>query len=112
MLEINKLSVKYNGIPILKDVDLRLEKGQTLSLVGESGAGKTTLGLAIMGLAEGDCTGEIFFQGQNMIALGEKERRSIIGLKIAMVFQNAENALHPLYTVQDQIMEAILVHGH
>lgn len=111
MLEIKDLKVSYNGLPVLKGVNLTLNKGESLSIIGESGTGKTTLGLSILGLVEGRCTGEIIIGGKNILSLSEEERRRIRGRQIAMVFQNVEDALHPLYTVFEQIVESILVHG-
>ncbi|MFZ5648930.1 MAG: ABC transporter ATP-binding protein [Bacillota bacterium] len=111
MLEIKGLSVSYGRLKVLSGIDLTLKKGEALSIIGESGAGKTTLGLSIMGLVEGSCSGEIICDGRNIIALAEEDRRRIRGNDIAMVFQNVEDALHPLYPVRDQVAEAVLVHG-
>jgi peptide/nickel transport system ATP-binding protein len=111
MLEIKGLNVSYNGTQVLKNIDLKLEKGQLMAIIGESGAGKTTLGLSIMGLVGGSCSGAVIFNGMNMLVMKEEERRDLRGFKLAMVFQNAENTLHPLYTIQEQIIEAVLVHG-
>lgn len=111
MLEIKGLSVAYNGTQVLKNINLKLEQGQFLSLIGESGAGKTTLGLSVMGLVEGSCCGAVLFHDRDLLAMSEEERRRLRGLKLSMVFQNVENTLHPLYTIQDQITEAVLVHG-
>ncbi|WP_034630144.1 ABC transporter ATP-binding protein [Desulfotruncus alcoholivorax] len=111
MLEIKELNVSYNGTQVLKNVNLKLEKGQFLSIIGESGAGKTTLGLSIMGLVEGSCSGAMLFNGRDLLSMCEDERRRLRGSKLAMVFQNVENTLHPLYTIREQIMEAVLVHG-
>ncbi len=110
MLEIKNLKVSYNGLDVLKGINLTLKKGESLAIIGETGAGKTTLSLSILGLVEGRLTGEILFQGKNLLNLPEEEMRSLRGREIAMVFQNVEAALHPLYTVNQQIMEAILVH--
>lgn len=110
MLEIKGLSVSYDHQPVLQDVNLTLRKGETLSVIGESGAGKTTLSLSIMGLVKGKCTGEIIFDNKNILALPEDQRRSLWGKELAMVFQNVEDALHPLYTAADQVAESIMVH--
>lgn len=111
MLEIKDLSVSYRNHRVLHNIDLTLRKGESLSVIGESGAGKTTLGLSIMGLVQGSLTGQIAYGGRDILALGEEERRHIRGKDMAMVFQNVEDALHPLYTIRDQVAEAILVHS-
>lgn len=111
MLEIKGLSVSYNGQPVLNGVNLSLERGESLSVIGESGAGKTTLGMSIMGLVVGWCTGEIAINRRNVLAMEEEDRRRMRGRDMVMVFQNVEEALHPLYTVLDQVAEAILVHN-
>ncbi|MDH7577040.1 MAG: dipeptide ABC transporter ATP-binding protein [Bacillota bacterium] len=111
MLEIRNLQVSYNGLAVIREIDLVLEKGESLAIIGESGAGKTTLGLSILGLVAGRCSGEILFCGRNLLTLSEEELRPVRGRQIAMVFQNVEDALHPLYTVSQQVVEAILVHG-
>ena len=110
MLSIRDLKVSFGKTQILSGVDFDLECGECLALVGESGAGKTTLGLSIMGLAKGSSTGEISFQGKNLLALSEDELRQLRGQEMAMVFQNVEDALDPVQRIQDQIAEAITVH--
>jgi len=110
MLEIKGLEVNYGKRRVLYGIDLTLKRGESLSIVGESGGGKTTLGLSIMGLVEGTVRGEILFDGKNLALLPEKELRKIRWNRIAMVFQNVENALNPLYTVLDQISEPIVAH--
>jgi len=110
MLSIKDLKVSFGKTQILRGVDLNLERGDCLALVGESGAGKTTLGMAIMGLARGSATGEISFQEENLLAISKEELRDLRGRKMAMVFQNVEDALDPVQRIQDQIAEAILVH--
>ena len=110
-LEIKDLRVSYNGLPVLNGIDLVLRRGDTFAIIGESGAGKTTLGLSILGLVEGLCRGEIFLNGQSLLTLPEEKWREKRGRDMAMVFQNVSQALHPLYTIRDQITESILVHG-
>ena len=110
MLEIRNLNVSYNNHRVLQDVGLTLNKGEIISVIGESGAGKTTLGLSIMGLVEGACAGEILFNRANILTLPEDKRRRLRGKELAMVFQNVADALHPLYAVADQVAESIMVH--
>jgi len=111
MLEIKNLSVSYGTTEVLSGVDLKLEKGQSLAVIGESGAGKTTLGLSIMGLVRGSRRGEVIFAGKNLLSLPEDQLRPIRGKDLAMVVQNVEDALHPLYPVLEQVAEAVTVHG-
>jgi len=110
MIELRELEVMYGKRRVLHGINLTLKRGESLSIVGESGGGKTTLGLSIIGLVEGTVRGEILFDGKNLVALAEKEWKAIRWNRIAMVFQNVENALNPLYTVLDQVSEPIVVH--
>jgi peptide/nickel transport system ATP-binding protein len=110
MLSIRDLKVSFAKTQILRGVDLHLERAECLALVGESGAGKTTLGLSIMGLARGSATGEISFQEKNLLAISEDELRQLRGREMAMVFQNAEDALDPVQRIENQIAEAIMIH--
>ncbi|MDF0591827.1 ABC transporter ATP-binding protein [Candidatus Methanocrinis natronophilus] len=110
MLEISELKVSYQGHEILAGIDLDLSQGDSIAIIGESGAGKTTMGLALMGLVEGRVSGRIFLDGVDIAALDGRERRKIRGKDMAMVFQNVEDSLDPLMTVSDQIGEAISVH--
>jgi peptide/nickel transport system ATP-binding protein len=110
MLEIKDLVVSYSGTRILNRVNLQLEQGDSLAIIGESGAGKTTLGLAVMGFVEGAISGQIRLDGRNLLALRSEEMRSIRGKEIAMVFQNVEDALNPLHNIHAQVREAMTVH--
>jgi ABC-type glutathione transport system ATPase component len=76
-LSIRDLKVSFGKTQILRGVDLHIEKGDCLALVGESGSGKTTLGLAIMGLARGYASGEISFQGKDLLKLSQEELREL-----------------------------------
>jgi peptide/nickel transport system ATP-binding protein len=90
-----------------------VEQGKTVGIVGESGSGKSVTSLAIMGLHKGsraEVTGEIWLDGQEINQLAEKDIRKLRGKKMAMIFQDALAALHPYYTVGDQIAEAYQVH--
>ncbi len=110
MLEISDLKASYDGAEILAGIDLDLLRGDTLAIIGESGAGKTTLGLALMGLLDGQVSGRILLDGKDLTALDEGGLRKFRGKDMAMVFQNVEDALDPLMTVSSQIEEAILAH--
>ena len=119
MLEIKDLSVVYETdletVYAVNGVTLSLEKGATLGLVGETGAGKTTLALTLMRLLPertGKVTsGSITFEGENVVELPEANMRKIRGDKIAMIFQDPMTSLNPVLTVGEQIAEALYVHN-
>jgi peptide/nickel transport system ATP-binding protein len=111
LLKIKDLRVSYGQDVILSGIDLELEPGETLAIVGESGTGKTTLGLSIMRLVEGTVRGTIRFNGKNLLSLTDNEMQQIRWSQIAMVFQNANNVLNPVYTVLNQVMEPMVEHG-
>lgn len=94
-------------------VSLEMDKGETLGLVGESGCGKSTLGLTIMKLIRRPgriVGGSILFDGVDLLGIDETEMQHIRGGKISMVFQDPTSCLNPLYTIKDQLCEAILLH--
>jgi peptide/nickel transport system ATP-binding protein len=111
LLEIKELRVSYGQDVVLNGIDLELESGETLAIVGESGTGKTTLGLSIMRLVEGTVRGSILFNGKDLLSLTDSEMQQIRWSQIAMAFQNANNVLNPVYTVLNQIMEPMIEHG-
>jgi len=111
LLEIKGLRVSYGQEVILNGIDLELESGETLVIVGESGTGKTTLGLSIMRLVEGTVRGTIYFNGKDLLSLTDIEMQQIRWSQIAMAFQNANNVLNPVYTVLNQVMEPMVEHG-
>ena len=119
MLEIKDLSVIYETdletVYAVNGVTLSLEKGATLGLVGETGAGKTTLALTLMRLLPertGKVTsGCITFEGENVVELPEANMRKIRGDKIAMIFQDPMTSLNLVLTVGEQIAEALYVHN-
>ena len=118
ILEIKNLSVQYTTDKIVShavnNIDLSIEKGEVLGLVGETGAGKTTTALAIMGLLPryiSTVTGEINFKGENLIGLNEKKYRSIRGSQISMIFQDPMTSLNPVFKVGEQIGDVIKFHN-
>jgi len=111
LLEIKDLRVSYGQDVVLNGIDLELGVGETLAIVGESGTGKTTLGLSIMRLVEGTVRGTIRFNGKDLLTLSDNEMQRIRWSQIAMAFQNANNVLNPVYTVLNQIMEPMIEHG-
>ncbi|OPY48805.1 MAG: putative ABC transporter ATP-binding protein [Methanosaeta sp. PtaU1.Bin060] len=110
MLQIKDLKVSFGKAEILRGINLGLEIGDSISIVGESGAGKTTLGLSIMGLVKGSHSGEVRFRGKDLLTIPEEDLRGLRGKEIAMVFQNVEDALDPVQRAQDQVAEAIRIH--
>lgn len=97
----------------LEDVSFDVMPGQTLGLVGESGCGKTTTLMSIMRLLPGSgriTAGNVFFKGNDLLALSERDMRAHRWKDMAIVFQGAMNALNPVMRVGDQIRESILLH--
>ena len=114
LLEINGLNVSFftrlGNIDAVRNVSIRVETGEVLGLVGESGAGKSTIGNAIINLIEppGKITnGEVLFQGENLSKLNENEMLNIRGKKIGMIFQNPQTSLNPVRTIGTQLLETI-----
>ncbi len=111
MLKIENLYINYGETSVLRNISLSLRKGDSLAIIGESGAGKTTLALSVMGLCKGTKTGRIVWNDRELLTLNENELRSIRGNEISLVFQNTGDALHPLYRIIEQVKEALLVHS-
>ena len=117
-LEIKNLVVEYTSdgavIHAVNGVSLELEKGETLGLVGETGAGKTTIARAILQIlpdrSTRTCTGEVWLGGQELLKLKEKDMLHIRGNRISMIFQDPMTALNPVMTIGGQITEAIRLH--
>jgi peptide/nickel transport system ATP-binding protein len=112
-LHINFITVD-GTVKAVNGVDLELNKGETLGLVGETGAGKTTTALGIMRLVQTPpgkiLKGSVEFEGQNLLKMTEDQMRRIRGNKISMIFQDPMTSLNPVETVGDQIAEVILIH--
>jgi len=101
-------------IPAVNDVSFDLQPGETLGLVGESGSGKSVTALSILRLVQppGRITGgSILFRSRDLLTLSEAEMRRVRGAEISLIFQEPMTALNPVFTVGDQIAEALLVHG-
>ncbi|WP_165956666.1 ABC transporter ATP-binding protein [Kribbella antibiotica] len=117
-LDVRDLRVHFpTDDGLVKSVDgisFQLERGKTLGIVGESGSGKSVTSMAIMGLhgrGGARITGEIFLDGQDLVASTPEEVRLLRGKRMAMIFQDPLSAMHPFYTVGAQIVEAYRVHN-
>ena len=118
LLEIKNLTVHYitvdGTVHAVEDLNLELEEGKTLGLVGETGAGKTTTVKAVMQILPDPpakiIQGEIDFMGEDLLKKTKKAMRKIRGKQISMIFQDPMTSLNPVMTVGDQIMEVIRLH--
>lgn len=114
LLEIKNLNLFFNQYQALYDVNLQLKKGIMHALVGESGCGKTMTAMSVMRLLPKSATiksGEIIFNGENLLEYKEKQMRELRGNKIALIPQDPMTSLNPLYTVGNQLVEAIRAHS-
>jgi oligopeptide/dipeptide ABC transporter ATP-binding protein len=119
LLRIRDLKVEFatdDGVVTAVDnVSLEVEAGKVLGLVGESGCGKSVTALTILGLTRGRKTrlsGEILYNGRDLLALKERELQRLRGKEIAMIFQDPMTSLNPVHRVGDQIVETIVIHEH
>ena len=118
LLAVEGLRVEFatdGGTVLAVDgIDLSIERGQTLALVGESGCGKSMTALAVMGLvpepAGRVAAGSIRFAGTELTTLASAERRAYRGARIAMIFQEPMTSLNPAFTIGDQIGEGLMRH--
>lgn len=118
LLTINNLVVEYHSdeqiIHAVNGVNLSIGYGESLALVGETGAGKTTIAKSILRILPARqsriISGEIMFEGCNLLSLKEHDMRDVRGNKISMIFQDPMTALNPVEKVGDQIAEAIHLH--
>jgi peptide/nickel transport system ATP-binding protein len=118
LLEINNLCVDYEmkrgTARAVNNVSFSLEKGETLGLIGESGCGKTTTAMSILGFVSppGRITeGSIMFKGNDLRSYSDEQMRQLRGVTISIVRQEAQNALNPVLTVGEQIGEVLREHG-
>lgn len=119
MLNVENLVIHYETdeevVEAVNNISFRLKKGEVLGLVGETGAGKTTTALGIMGLLPPKVghviQGKIELDGENLFDKSEREMRNIRGKKISMIFQDPMTALNPVKTVGEQIAEVVLLHS-
>ena len=118
IIEIKDLSVHFKtmdgDVKAVNDVSLSVRRGQTLGLVGETGAGKTTTALSILRLIQSPpgeiSAGEILYDGEDILKMSTLELQRLRGGEIAMIFQDPMTALNPIFTVEEQIAETISIH--
>jgi peptide/nickel transport system ATP-binding protein len=118
LLEIRSLRIEGQSDDVWQEIvsgiDLTLRRGEVLGLIGESGAGKSTIGLAAMGYARPGCritAGTVVFDGIDLLRISEAEKRRIWGARIAYVAQSAAAAFNPAHRLIDQYCESALAHG-
>lgn len=119
LLDVKDLVIHYETddglVQALNGVSLQIHTGKTLGLVGETGAGKTTLAKGIMQLVPNPPGkikgGEVFYDGEDLLKKSVQEMRKVRGKQISMIFQDPMTSLNPVMTVRDQIMEVILQHN-
>ncbi|MDF0662879.1 MULTISPECIES: ABC transporter ATP-binding protein [Rhizobium] len=100
--------------PVVRDVSFTVAPGETVAIVGESGSGKSVTSLSIMRLLQPDMSrieGRVMLGGRDLLALPEQAMRQVRGNEVAMIFQEPMTSLNPLFTIGDQISEALLCHS-
>ena len=118
LLDITDLRVRFRGadgrvVTAVDGVDLSVQAGRVMGLVGESGCGKSVTSLSIMGLLPRDSAqieGRIIFENENLLTLDQQRQRDLNGNRIAMIFQEPMTSLNPAYTIGEQIVELMLRH--
>ncbi|HKR52036.1 MAG TPA: ABC transporter ATP-binding protein [Pseudonocardiaceae bacterium] len=117
VLQVTDLAVSFPSeegrVAAVRGLSYQVSAGEVLGIVGESGSGKSVSSLAVMGLLppQAKITGSIRFQGRELLGRSDTELSQIRGRRISMIFQDPLSALTPVYTVGDQVAEALLVHG-
>ena len=116
VLDVSKLAVTFRSeggqVAAVRGVSYQVRTGEVLGIVGESGSGKSVSSLAVMGLLPDNAriAGSVRFRERELVGLGDRELSGIRGRRISMIFQDPLSALTPVYTVGDQIAEAVLAH--
>ena len=120
LLEVRDLSVDFRIdrktiLHAVRNVSFTVNSGETLGILGESGCGKSVTCMSILQLNPARTTayptGEILFEGKNLLKLPAKEMQHIRGNRISMIFQEPMTAMNPLYTIGNQLMEAVRIHN-
>jgi len=112
LLDVRGLRISYEGTEVVRGLDFTVEAGESLALVGESGCGKSTTALALMGLLPGNArlSGQVLFEGRDMLKLPPRQLRQLQGTALTMVFQEPLSSLNPVLTLGEQLTEILLTH--
>ena len=111
LLAVRNLTVSYGEKQAVRGVNFCLHRGEILVLAGESGSGKSTILRAVMGILDASvCTGEILWEGTDVLQLAKDARRKLAGEEIAIVFQNAATSFCPVRTIGSQLYESVCAH--
>ena len=112
VLEIQNLTITFDGKKAVDDLSLELYENEIVGLVGESGCGKSLTAYSVLGILPlgGDLSGKIFFKDTNLSSLDEESKRKIRGDKISLIPQDPLSALNPVFTIGDQIAEVLETH--
>lgn len=111
LLDIRHLSIRFDETQVVSDVSLSIAPGEKVAIVGESGSGKTVTSLAVMRLnQDARYTGEILFEGKDILQFSQSRLRALRGKEVAMIFQEPMTALNPLFTIGNQIAEVLMLH--
>jgi peptide/nickel transport system ATP-binding protein len=118
LLEVRDLNVTFETddvrVPAVRGTSYHIDPGDVVAIVGESGSGKTTAAMAVVGLLpeHANVSGSVRLHGRELLGLSDEEMSRVRGKTIGTVFQDPMSALTPVYTVGDQIAEAVRVHNH
>jgi microcin C transport system ATP-binding protein len=111
LLEVSHLTVRFGASTVVNDVSFAIQPGEKFALVGESGSGKSISALSVLRLVDAAVTtGQIRFEGEDLMTKTEPQMRAIRGGRIGMIFQEPMTALNPLFTVGNQIAEMLTLH--
>jgi peptide/nickel transport system ATP-binding protein len=116
LLEVKGLSVAFQTrnaeLQATREISFSVNPGEIVGIVGESGSGKTVTGLSILGLLprQARITGQVLFEGRDLLTMGSKDILDVRGRKISMIFQEPMSALDPVFTVGEQISETLRTH--
>ena len=112
LVEISNLHVAFDGVPVLHGIDLSIERGEAVGLVGESGCGKSVTWLAALGLLpkKASISGSVLLEGTELLTASRSTLENVRGGRVAMIFQDPSSSLNPVIRVGRQIEEAVRLH--